>query len=503
MAKCDISIALNKKSNTFAVGERVRGRVLVRVNTDCVCQGLVLRLHWKVGICLEDETVLRFHLFRGRWKAGQRVAFPFDFEAPAGPLSHRGAVLKLQWCITVTADIPMTLGIQTSTDIFLTLSPDDDTVVSQGDDDKLRNLGRYVGVRASKLIAPEVNVPEAFPYKEELKTYGPLFVLGLIFLGLMFSFTPWDDGALAMFMAVALFLLLAGVASATIHAWESIVRGLGGSKFGGVSLSFGPSEFLAPGLSSELKLEFCPKRAITVKSARATLRCEEIVYKTHARRHEERQLKHAVYEADIPICEGQYFEAGDQVELTKSFQLPSETPSSFFVSEAHVLWTLDLVIETERGLSWREARPVIVYPRSIVNGLCIAKAPLVKVTMPQSEVSAGPNTLRAALKKLKIAAGSGDREQIRGALALSQFSFELKVEKVVDTPSDAALPGRAGGQTVLGRPIGLASESVAVQFDSSFNNETQTLRTGDELVVEGYLQGWNAREQQPLFAAQD
>ncbi|MDF1663546.1 MAG: hypothetical protein P1V97_17375 [Planctomycetota bacterium] len=502
MAKCDISIALDKKSNYFAVGERIRGRVLVRVNSDCVCQGLVLRLLWEIGICHDNDTVLRFHLFRGRWKAGQKVAFPFEFEAPAGPLSHEGVLLNLQWRITATADIPMTINIQTSTDIFLTLPPEDDTVVSQGDDDKLRNLGHYVGVRASELNAPEANNPELFPYKEELKTYGPLFVLGLIVLGLIFSFTPWDDGAVAMFMVVALFLVLAGVASATFDAWGAIVRFLSGGKFGSVSLSFGPSEFLAPGLPSELKLEFCPKRAITVKSARATLRCEEIVYKTHAGRHEQRQLKHVVYEGDITICEDQSFEAGDPVELVKSFQLPSETPTTFFVPEAQVMWMLELVIETERGLPWREARPVIVYPSSVVNGLCAAKAPPAKVIKAQSAVSAAPDPLHVALKKLKIAADSGNREQIREALALSQFSFELKVEKVVDTPQDAALPGRDGGQTVLGKPIGLPKETVAVQFDSSFNEETQTLRTGDELVVEGFLQGWNSREKQPLFAAQ-
>ena len=73
MAKCELEIILDQKSDIIRLGDQVGGTVRVAVNETCQCSKLLLNRFWKVsgpnGFSNSGglETMI---LFEGQWHAG-------------------------------------------------------------------------------------------------------------------------------------------------------------------------------------------------------------------------------------------------------------------------------------------------------------------------------------------------------------------------------------------------------------------------------------------------
>ena len=99
---------LDRADRRYRIGEVVAGRVEVRVDADCTCNGLEVTRLWathgkgnRAQGAEESQT-----LFTGTWRAGETHDYEFRFTIPPGPLTYHGEYLNVDHYIQATADIP-------------------------------------------------------------------------------------------------------------------------------------------------------------------------------------------------------------------------------------------------------------------------------------------------------------------------------------------------------------------------------------------------------------
>jgi hypothetical protein len=130
----ELRVVLDKDSRTYAVGEEVRGRVVVRCPAERRCSALTVQPVWEVvgpprpsfgaastsrpagdalTLCTDE-----------RWAAGSEHEYPFCLPAPAGPLTYHGRAVHLSWRLEARADVPLALDPKASAGFSLELGDD-------------------------------------------------------------------------------------------------------------------------------------------------------------------------------------------------------------------------------------------------------------------------------------------------------------------------------------------------------------------------------------------
>lgn len=498
MAACELSFEFDKDSTHYAVGETVSGRVLLKARSDFQCQSLLLQLFWHSNSLIDRDNALRLNLFQGVIKAGQKLAFPFQFNVPAGPLSYNGKLLFINWKLSVEADIPWSMNVSANTDLAFYSKDGDDTVLSIGDNEELLNLARYIGNKASAIKNFEFKEPERVDGKSQLWLYGPNVALGLIAFVVLISFIPMGEGirfaAMGLFVTLGPFLaliLLTHYAEAMKSAWLRW-------RYGPFQLTRPSDPLIAPGKDCAMELTFCTKRDLKVRRVWAVLSGQEKVFERRGKRNY--WNVHQPFREVIHFCEDEVFQAGQERHFKQSHTLAPHAPISFAGAECRLDWSLTIHIDLANGMDWTMTKPLVVYPSAVVEALGKKQGPKIEAKAKPSAIKlAAVSSLGAALQKLKAAVQSGDRTRIQAALGTKIQSFDLKVEHVRPTTEATALPGCSGGQTVVGRPVGIQNASIAVQYDPSLNEETSQLQEGDELLVEARLKAWDGQESQAIL----
>jgi len=122
MSKCDVWFEFDRTTQHYQPGETISGLIHVRVNKDCRCNRIVLRMEWRTHgrgnidsggrqefIYAENET----------FRAGEDHAIPFRVAAPYGPLSYHGELINIGWVLRASIDIPWALDPKVETDILI------------------------------------------------------------------------------------------------------------------------------------------------------------------------------------------------------------------------------------------------------------------------------------------------------------------------------------------------------------------------------------------------
>jgi hypothetical protein len=107
MARCDVQIVLDRPDRKYRGGEKVTGSVMVEVTETVRCRALTLERYWQTHGRGNRASGGRYAgpLFEGEWAPGTYV-YPFEFIAPASPLTYYGHYLNIDHYLHARADIP-------------------------------------------------------------------------------------------------------------------------------------------------------------------------------------------------------------------------------------------------------------------------------------------------------------------------------------------------------------------------------------------------------------
>jgi hypothetical protein len=107
MAKCLLTVQIDRPDATFAVGEQVTGVVIADIDEACQCRSLHIECGWETRGEGEASVGPRHSITvpGGDWRPGETIRVPFELTAPGGPLSYPGQRFSLVWLIRARADL--------------------------------------------------------------------------------------------------------------------------------------------------------------------------------------------------------------------------------------------------------------------------------------------------------------------------------------------------------------------------------------------------------------
>lgn len=339
MSKCDLQVVLDEPGRAFQVGDRITGHVEVAVNAACTCNGLSVTQRWRTHgrgnrAYGSGETLT---LFTGEWQPGEVHSFPFEFQAPAGPLTYHGHYLNVDWYLEAQADIPWALDPKAEVEYLLEI----------GDADP-RDLHQLT-----------------VPITRGQRSGGPIFCMLLFFAPFIVFGTlafVGGVGALLTGKGEGLFMII----------WGSLFGGIPGlmallmlrntfaqRKLGQVQVSFEPNA-VEPGESTRLYLAFQPKAEIQVNKITVTFKGQEVVVSgsgTNKTTH-----RHDLHEEAHELTGSCTLRRLEHADFKLDLEVPKDAAPSFTASSNEVSWTCAVHVDIARWPDWSEDIPLVVVP---------------------------------------------------------------------------------------------------------------------------------------------
>jgi hypothetical protein len=339
VSKCDLRIVLDREDGCYEIGELVRGVVQVQVNEPCKCKKLTLTQRWKTHgrgnrtAGPKDEDVL----FAGTFEPGQHE-YPFEFPAPAGPLSYHGHYLNVDWYLTARADIPWAIDPKAETELLVIRGDYDGAVdFGLGPDSPPEKLA--TGKASGGLIA--------------VGCFGLVFALmGTAALVTMLMAPAGSRPPLpvmiipCVFIAVGLGIMFFGIRNV-----------LAERKLGGVDVTLS-NYHPAAGEAVTCTLTFRPKTTVKLNAISACLKGEEVVVRGSGSNRS--TYRHGIFEQRETMIERKQASVGRAITLETTFVLPEDAPPTFRASDNSLVWQVSVAIDIPGWPDWSKDYAIFV-----------------------------------------------------------------------------------------------------------------------------------------------
>jgi hypothetical protein len=104
--RCDLAVELDRPDASYRPGERITGVVRAHSALGARCRRLSVAAAWKTSEKVSDgKLVMAQTLFEGEWKPRTHSQYAFKLRAPLGPLSYRGELFSVSWCVAARAEL--------------------------------------------------------------------------------------------------------------------------------------------------------------------------------------------------------------------------------------------------------------------------------------------------------------------------------------------------------------------------------------------------------------
>lgn len=332
MSKCDIQIQFDRSDRTYHGGELVSGEVLVRVNQDIRCNGILLQHFWsthgrgntdtgnKTDVRLCESTPLQ---------SGEELRFPFEFTSELWPLTYRGHYINVDHYVQVSVDVPWAFDPKHQEEFILL--PGECPEPFTGD--------------RSEVV--ELDAEES--QTTELGLIGKLLI-GVVVVALL--------GILFMFAAILLPVAL--IAGAFYWIRKKAIAG----RLGEVEIST-PVAIVGPGEAWPCELSFTPKKTFRVNEIAAKVLARESATSgsgTNSTTH-----RHTVYEQSEIIMPAGLLVAGERFAEVLKIPLPETDAWSLEASDNKIEWTVEVRIDIPRFPDWSHSASLQMIPAAFLQ----------------------------------------------------------------------------------------------------------------------------------------
>jgi hypothetical protein len=334
-----VEIILERPNATFQAGERVRGLLRLHAREACTSRAILIDAYWRTSGYGNEATMKRErkrieiqHLAQGA-----TLDVPFELELPLGPVSYDGKLIKVEWLIEMSVDVPWARDPRYEYPITVTAAEPRAFEQTSG----YRDAARLVPVRHS--LGPRVA-------QGKRVRITPLGIgIGFAAAGLLFA-----TGALP----AQIFSGLLGLVT-SVGLVQLTQRRLASGRLGNPLVQVVPPEATA-GQQVTARVLVTPTRPVTLRRAEAELKGQEISttgtgsssHTEHFDLHRETQLMHGE----------RILRAGAATTFEATFTLPAGSAPSFGAPSNEVTWTVKLLIAVEDGLDWEEEHVLTVIP---------------------------------------------------------------------------------------------------------------------------------------------
>lgn len=348
MSKCEVWFELDRANHHYQPGETISGRVHVRANKDFKCNNIVLRLEWRThGKGNRDTGGNQEFAIAGTARnttlwGGEDHAFPFEFTAPAGPLSYHGHLINIDWYLSAAIDIPWAFDPRIEVELLISGSE-----LPKAPFPELANE-LVVGQDAA-------NALEAGASRTLLRA---ALLVGLVALCFgMFFMVPKDLIYIPMIMLAAL-LVRAMVA---LFWFEMKAK-----KIIGQTETLVIDRHLRPNGLLVCDVRLAPTQPELIEGVICTLRGHEKAVSGSG--SDESTHRHVFHEQCQRLPGPFHSSPLEEIIASFAMRLPADTPSTFSQNNNEIFWELETVIQLEKWPDRREKTTLRVSADRLLRG---------------------------------------------------------------------------------------------------------------------------------------
>ncbi len=330
MAKCDLEIELESADARFLGGELVRGRVIVRADSDVHCRNLSVSAGWftrgRGNIARETGTPVS--VFSGAVEAGQTRSFDFEVACLPWPPTGDGHYLSVEHFVEATADIPWAFDPVVTVPIHVSLA---EVTLDQI---TLPSPPTVLGGMALVVILISAIVASAFA---TIAMTGFGFWVVLVLSGVI-------GGSMAA-IGIAFYLL----------PWLVL---------GHVEVQWGQTK-LAPGERICGTLSFTPRQSQRIEGIDLKLSASERCVSGSGSNRKIHQ--HVAFEEVIQALASTELQPGQSQRIELVGHIPTIDLYSMKLGDNELLWQAEARISLSGMPNWREKVPLTVVPGSALG----------------------------------------------------------------------------------------------------------------------------------------
>ncbi len=352
MPACQVRLELDEPSATYQAGSKITGRVLVSVTGAVKFRTLKVRLRWEThGKGNPDkDTATEVHLLEaGTWTKGQQLTFPFELQAPSGPVTYHGHYVNLDWFLEAIVDIPWAPDAEDSVPIALVGGPPEPG---------------YAAGPSYAYFPPEP--PDLSPPSSLHTTllFVAILLLGLGVLFLVLGFVAAGHPGAGPLQVLGPLLTVLGLVL-LVASFANIFseRGIGKPR-----IHIEPMEAAGGGLV-QVRATLRPRKELELLDATVTLRGqEETIQGSGSKKRTYGETLHdAVHAArDRP----KFLEPGRESEITWEIPIPPMAPPTLQTGDNRVTWALKVSFDLAGWPNWTKEFAITVLPtQGVIHSL--------------------------------------------------------------------------------------------------------------------------------------
>jgi hypothetical protein len=340
MAKCTVQLILDRPDGLYSMGEKVTGKVQILVDKDVSCKKLRLRREWRTSGRGNRASGGRVDmvLFTGEWRAGSEHTYPFEFDAPPGPVTQQGKLINVHWSLEARADIPWALDPKSERAFHLMPGPVSHVDLGPNYAPTTLDLSKMHGGGCLSLLGGiSVGI-------------GLALLLPTLFFLIDYGETLFDVQELvsAGFLLVGLLMLFFGIRNR-----------LAARKLGDFKVSLEPN-IIRIGEPLVCSVVFTPRSSIRFNHVTATVRGTEVAVSGSGKHQTTHSNK--FFENRVALSGAVEVPGGKETRLESILPLPENGLSTFTAPANTIAWEVVLHLDIHRWPDWKKNIPFTVVP---------------------------------------------------------------------------------------------------------------------------------------------
>lgn len=511
MSKCEISLRFNREDRTYAGGELVTGRAVIRVNEDVTCKGITLTHQWKTHGRGNTATGPKETIElapAGPLSAGETLDLPFSLTAATHPLTYHGNLINVDHYLSVEVNVPWAFNPKVQEEYILRAGAPP---------------AEFSGTRGAVIFLAAKS--------QKLGPVGTVMVLALLAMFLIML------SIFALFL-LPIILIVAG------FFWMR--RRALASRLGEVQLTM-PHVVVAPGEDWPLRIQFHPRKQFRFNGIFLTLIGKEAA--TSGSGTKSTTHTHKVLEHKVEIRSADMLEADVAVDESFSLVFPDTSAYSLEAPDNKIDWTAEVRIDIPRFPDWKKTQTLQVVPVEFIQNLSATAAtapdaddvaagspvlnqweapglreaaapdPATPLPLPAmnraeslpavnraetqddtddrdvpvpAERNVPQDLLELAAQIAAVSRHGHARTDIMASVLGETFDATIVVDRVNSSLGvTTSHPGYEYGKTIIGTIEG-TEQSIQVMTPKSLNDDVDDLRRGDTWPLQICIEGWDS-----------
>lgn len=343
MSNCKIEIALNNKlGTTYNIGDLISGTVNIEILKDIKCRKIELEILWFTNsIGAQDSSTIQKVVLKKNeelLEKGNKYTFPFEINAPLGPVTYISKDLKIQWTLEATITTNLYAKYINEKKIILESSTDKEyplenynfgnrKTIQQTRDFETEYVGKFIYVIGGAFFA----IPGLLALisgVSEKRLFLTLFSIPFIYVGIYIIYHTYKNS-----------IALKRLNKVSFDLEKKIVK---------------------PGDEVICKISITPKSTIELETIKIYFKGKQTI--SDGSVEDEKIFENTIHEEEETVLKNDFIPKYNTFTKKVMFKIPTSADPTFISNYNKINWIFTASVKANRTPKWEEDLEVVVCP---------------------------------------------------------------------------------------------------------------------------------------------